>query len=94
LSVVDPDFPQVFFAVTMGSIVLGQTAATCFQALASSRGAAFVVFQTIDQVWRSWVLSKFKVRLPKFNLFGIVLTDQTFFIENQYAMCDLTNKDK
>ncbi|CAB3994659.1 multidrug resistance 1 [Paramuricea clavata] len=43
------DALAVFFAVTMGSMILGQTAATCFEALASARGAAFVVFQTIDQ---------------------------------------------
>ena len=43
-------FGQVFFAVTMGSMILGQTAGTCFEALFSARGAAFVVFETIDQV--------------------------------------------
>lgn len=41
---------QVFFAVTLGSMLLGQTAATCFQALNSARGAASIVFKTIDEV--------------------------------------------
>ena len=43
-------FFQVFFAVTMGSMILGQTAGTCFEALVSAKGAAFKVFKIIDQV--------------------------------------------
>ncbi|XP_028411655.1 multidrug resistance protein 1-like isoform X2 [Dendronephthya gigantea] len=33
----------------MGSMILGQTAATCFQAITSARGAAFIIFRIIDQ---------------------------------------------
>ena len=41
--------PKVFFGVLIGAMNLGQ-ASPCLEAFASGRGAATIIFETIDRV--------------------------------------------